>query len=114
MAISKAIRISILSLCIVIMLIILSYKYISEGDCAAIVYYEPLTIWDRVIFMAIGIVGLLASVKLTKPNRISTILLSGLFLAISLSFCIFGNQLLEMRTEYWPHEYHPQPIINQQ
>lgn len=112
MATSKAImlRICILVLCIVIMFVLLDEKYVWIGECASICYYNPLTMWDRIVFAVIGIVGLLVTIKLTKPKRVGTILLSGLYVVIIIAFSIFGNQLMEMPTEHWPHEYHPQPI----
>lgn len=103
---------AILLICLALIGILLDKKYATVGDCAEIVYYKPLTMWDRIVFAVIGIIGLSISLKLAKPKRVGTILLSGLYTAIIIAFSIFGNQLLEMRTEHWPHEYHPQPIEN--
>lgn len=87
-------------------------KYITEGECAAITYYTPLTIWDRIIYVAISLIGLLISIKINKPTKAGLFLLSVIYLAISIIFSLFGNQILEMRTEQWPHEYHVQPLLD--
>lgn len=94
--------------------LILNAHYVAVGECAAIVYYKPLTIWDRIVFVVIGIACIIFSVKAVKPKRASMIVLCGAYIAIISVFSIFGNQLLEMRKEYWPHEYHPQPIDSTQ
>lgn len=100
----------ILLVCLVIFDILLKNKYVFIGECAAITCYKPLTMWDRIVFVAIGIIGLLITMKLTTPKREVSILLSGLYTALVVAFSIFGNHLLEMPIEHWPHKYYPQPI----
>lgn len=88
----------------------LSEKYIDEGECVSIIYYAPLTIWDRALFISTCIIGLFASVRFTKPKWGSIVLLSVIYILVCMTFCLYGNNILEMKTSYWPHEYHPKPI----
>ncbi|MCM1294807.1 MAG: hypothetical protein NC311_04595 [Muribaculaceae bacterium] len=90
--------------------VILCTHYVAKGECAAIIYYRPITSVDIFLFIAIGVVWAFISVFIGKPNRIVTIFIWGIYLTITIFLCIFGNDLLELRTEHWPHEYHPQPI----
>lgn len=91
--------------------VILTSHYVSIGDCAVVVYYKPLTAIDRLLFVIIGFIGLLTSIKISKPNMLFIILLIGVYLAFTFILCVLGDELLELRTEYWPHEYHPQPLV---
>lgn len=88
----------------------LSEKYIYEGECVSITYYAPLTIWDRALFISTCIIGLFASVRFTKAQWGSIVLLSVIYILVCMTFCLYGNNILEMNTEYWPHEYHSKPI----
>lgn len=90
--------------------LILNTHYVTIGECVAIVYYIPLTAMDKLLFVIIGCMGLLISIKISNPNKPFVILLIGVYFAITFILCAFSNELLGLREEYWPHEYHPQPI----
>lgn len=102
--------ISILILYLIIMEIIISSHYVAIGECASITYYKPLVLCDRLLFIVIGITALFISIKIAKPSKYCIILLSVIYTVFIVSYSIFGNQLLGMITEDWPHEYHPQPL----
>lgn len=89
---------------------ILCTHYVAKGECAAIIYYKPINSVDIFLFMAIGVVWAFISVLICKPSRNVIIFLCVIYLTTSIILCVFGNTLLELRTEHWPHEYHPQPL----
>lgn len=97
---------------ILLALFILSTHYVGIGECAAIVYYKPLTITDRCIFIVIALVGMLVSLLICKQKKKGIFILGSIYFVITLGLCVYGNQLLERRTIYWPHEYNPKPINN--
>ncbi len=89
---------------------ILGRHYVAIGECTEITYYKPLTLWDRIVFVAISVIALIVSIKLTKPKRVGTILLSVIYIVQTVAFSIFGDHLLEMPTKRWTQEYHLQPM----
>lgn len=100
----------ILGLFFVIIGLFLDSHYLWFGECAAIAYYKPLTITDRVLLCIVGTISLLVSIKITKPRRLGIIILCGLYFVCTIGLCLYGNDILGMRKEYWPHEYHVQSI----
>ena len=45
------VQFSILIICLIIMEALLERHYVEIGECAVILYYKPLTLWDRLIFL---------------------------------------------------------------
>ena len=91
--------------------ILFSFKYIAEGDCAAIYYYFPMEIKDYFHVLLIGGVSMFLSFLFTRKSSTRTdFLIEGFiyFFGVIL-VCYFGNDILASAEFYWPHHYHPTP-----
>lgn len=92
---------------------LLGSKYIEEGECAAILYYIPLSLKDycTIIISAFSAFGL--SYLLTKGNLNKRVLMIEVFLytIIVAVLCIYGNNILASVEVNWPHTYHPKPYL---
>lgn len=88
---------------------LLGSKYIEEGECAAILYYIPLSLKDycTIIISACSAFGL--SYLLTKGNVNKRVLMIEVFLyaIIVAMLCIYGNNILASVEVNWPQTYHP-------
>ena len=88
-------------------------KYIEEGECAAILFYMPLSLKDycAIIISACTAFGL--SYLLTKGNVNKRVLMIEVFLytIIVAMLCIYGNYILASVDVNWPHTYHPKPYL---
>lgn len=110
---TKTITISVLSilLCSLTLQFYLWSKYVDIGDCASIVYYNPISIKDILIMalICIGWYGL--SVAIMRERRKVFLITEGVaYVLLLLVFSQGGNAILENRKIHWPTEYHPQPI----
>lgn len=109
----RAIVLSVLPplLCTLTLLFYLWSKYESIGDCAAIVYYHPISIKDIVIMAFICMCWYELSLCLPKKtNKVLLITEGAIYVLLLLAFSLGGNSILESRKIDWPTEYHPQPI----
>lgn len=101
----------ILALCWVTIMFMLCFKYVSEGECAAIVYYLPMGILDYVYIFLIGSIFMFVSYCFTKKTSSRTdFWIEGLIYIVGIVLiCYFGNDILASREVEWPHHYHPTP-----
>ena len=85
-----------------------------DGSCAARYYYVPLTDWDRVLFVLIGIItGSLVCYWLHRRNYRNKVILSIAFMAFmtpALHYAFNGNEIMASHKEHWPNEYYLQPV----
>ena len=91
----------------------LNHRYITKGDCAAIVYYVPLSLKDycAIIFLActaIGLSCLLSRLHISKTSLIIEVLIYAIIVVI---VCVYGNHYLASAEFHWPHTYHPTPYL---
>lgn len=110
------------SIIILVVLILGSYTFLhshyvsDDGLCADILYYQPLSIWGRIIFVSLGIlasIGNLVAFKILNSSEIRLAIIAIILcLLISFVFGVYGNQILGSRTEHWPQEYKVQPLNN--
>lgn len=89
--------------------ILFSFKYIAEGDCAAIYYYFPMEIKDYFHVFIIGGVSMFLSFLFTRKSSTRTdFLIEGLIYILAIILvCYFGNDILASAEYYWPQHYHP-------
>lgn len=85
--------------------------YVAAGECASLLYYNPIGLLDCFLIALIALFLYLLSIIIFKsvPGRWK--LIEGivyLFLVFLLSF--LGSRILESRTEDWPEIYNPRPI----
>ena len=109
----KTLALSVLPLvlCSLTLLIYLWSKYESIEDCAAIVYYHPISIKDIIIMSLICMFWYGVSLLLfKKANKAFLITEGAIYVLLLLVFSIGGNSILENRKIDWPTEYQPQPI----
>ena len=92
---------------------LLGSKYIEEGECAAILYYIPLSLKDycTIIISACSAFGL--SYLLTKGNINNRVLMleALIYTILVVMLCIYGNNILASVEVNWPHTYHPKPYL---
>ena len=92
---------------------LLGSKYIEEGECAAIIYYTPLSLKDycTIIISACSAFGL--SYLLTKGNVNNRVLMleALIYTILVVMLCIYGNNILASVEVNWPHTYHPKPYL---
>ena len=88
-------------------------KYIEEGECAAILFYMPLSLKDycAIIISACTAFGL--SYLLTKGNINNRVLMleALIYTLLVVMLCIYGNNILASVEVGWPHTYHPKPYF---
>ena len=109
----KAIGVSalLIFLCSVTLLLYLWSKYDSIGDCAAIVYYNPISFKD-IIYMAFICMFWygLSLILLKKTKKVFLITVGAIYVLLLFAFSMGGNTILESRKMHWPTEYYPRPI----
>lgn len=92
-----------------ISLIALGSHYVSVGECAAITYYYPLSWWERVGIILIGIIAIIISLRLIPKNmKNRKIMLTVISLIYVLSiglYVVFGNEILGASAMDWLHHY---------
>lgn len=100
-------------LCFGLLLIVyfLHSKYVAVGECASIVYYTPITIFDRMVIIGIGVISsalfsLLSRDRSTTPTKVTI----SIYMLMVIAIDIFGNDIPSMREIDWPTKYHPKPL----
>lgn len=89
--------------------------YVWDGRyCAELLFYAPLSLSDRFIFLLFGgitgfVIWYFGRCK-GVFSKMTTLLLIALCILTSTILGLYGNDILGSRTEHWPHEYHPTPI----
>ena len=104
----------ILLYCLICEYLLDSHYVWDNESCAAILYYQPLSIADRLLFLFLGSLFSAILWYIGKCKGLISQIMTILFIA----FCIltaailgfWGNDILGSRTEYWPHEYKVQPL----
>ena len=93
------------------LLLYLWSKYDSIGDCAAIVYYNPISFKD-IIYMAFICMFWygLSLILLKKTKKVFLITVGAIYVLLLFAFSLGGNTILESRKMHWPTEYYPRPI----
>lgn len=97
-------------LCSLTLLFYLWSKYESIGECAAIVYYNPVSFKDIIYMAFICMFWYGLSLLLKKTKKVFLITEGVIYVLLLLVFTFGGNKILESRKIDWPTEYHPQPI----
>lgn len=99
-----------------ICIIVLDSHYLSVGECASIIYYQPLTWWDRVCFILVGTSAWIISLRLIPKGiahrKIMLTIISLIYVLSVGLYIIFGNKILGEREMDWPHHYKVQPITS--
>ena len=109
----KAIGVSalLIFLCSVTLLLYLWSKYDSIGDCAAIVYYNPISFKDIIYMAFICMFWYGVSLFLLKKTKKLCYITEGaIYVLLLFAFSLGGNTILESRKMHWPTEYYPRPI----
>ena len=106
-------RVAVFLLFLISITSFLDHRYITKGDCAAIVYYVPLSLEDycTMTFLActtIGLSCLLNRRYISKTSLIIEVLIYAIIVAI---VCVYGNHYLASAEFDWPHTYHPIPYL---
>ena len=92
------------------LLLYLWSKYDSIGDCAAIVYYNPISFKDIIYMAFIGMFWYGVSLFLLKKTKKLYITEGAIYVLLLFAFSLGGNTILESRKMHWPTEYYPRPI----
>lgn len=102
--------ISILILYLIIIDIILSSHYVELGECAARIYYKPLSITDYILLPILGITLVSISLRYIRTNKAVRYIEVSIYSIIIMLTLVFGNEILASRTIDWPETYQVQPI----
>lgn len=111
-ATSVAIKILIFAIYLCLCIYFLNTHYIEIGECAALVYYIPITLKGRLIFVLLGVTcaGVTTYISLIHSNKYGAVVMELLlYIASTIIICCFSNDILGSRTIYWPHIYKVQP-----
>lgn len=90
--------------------IILSSHYVAFGECAARVYYKPLSVTDYILFPIVGIAFVFISLRYIRTNKAVRYIEVSIYSIIMMFILVFGNEILASRTIDWPETYQVQPI----
>ena len=108
---NKVLPFIILAIGIILSLWLLDSRYVENGECAIITYYIPLGIYGKLMLFLTGCVFFSFFFLLRRgKNKFLNLIVSMLYLTYFITITIYANEILESRTIYWPHEYHPKPI----
>lgn len=99
---------------IFIILSILENHYVAMGECAARIYYYPLSRWDYILIPLVGVILLSLSLCFIHASLKMRIIEGLLYSCIVITTLIWGNNILASPTIDWPEVYHPTPLISQE
>lgn len=80
------------------------------GECAARVYYKPLSVTDYILFPIVGITLVSISLRYIRTNKTVRYIEVSIYSIIIMFTIVFGNKILASRTIDWPETYQVQPI----
>lgn len=84
--------------------------YVEVGECAARVYYKPLSVTDYILFPIVGIALVFISLRYIRTNKAVKYIEASIYIIIIILTLVFGNELLALRTIDWPETYQVQSI----
>lgn len=84
--------------------------YVELGECAARVYYKPLSVTDYILFPIVGITLVSISLRYIRTNKTVRYIEVSIYSIIIMFTIVFGNKILASRTIDWPETYQVQPI----
>ncbi len=84
--------------------------YVALGECAARVYYEPLSIKDYILLPIVGITLVSISLRYIRTNKAVRYIEMSIYSIMIMFTLVFGNEILASRTIDWPETYQVQPI----
>ena len=106
-----AIRLLIFIAVVIGLVLVLSTKYVTVGQCAVTTYYKPIDVWDILLFSVITGAGFFISAyAIGRPNLKERAIMAVLYGVLLCLVSLFGNDLLGSRTIDWPQEYKVQSI----
>lgn len=108
-SVKVVLKLFILLAYIFIILFILENHYVAMGECAARIYYYPLSRWDYIFIPLVGIIMLFLSLYYIHISLKMRVVEVFIYVSIIIFTLICGNNILASRTIDWPEEYHPIP-----
>ena len=84
--------------------------YVELGECAARVYYKPLSVTDYILFPIVGITLVSISLRYIRTNKTVRYIEVSTYSFIIIFALVFGNEILALRTIDWPETYQVQSI----
>lgn len=87
--------------------------YVEVGECAARVYYKPLSVTDYILLPLVGIVLVSLSLRYIRTNKAVRYIEVSIYSIIIMLGLVYGNKILASRTIDWPETYSVQELTNE-
>lgn len=87
--------------------------YVEVGECAARVYYKPLSVTDYILLPLVGIVLVSLSLRYIRTNKAVRYIEVSIYSIIIMLSLVYGNKILASRTIDWPETYSVQELTNE-